>query len=643
VVLRRTVDGWQVDRAALQETRLPESIHQVAGRRLAHLSMEAQQVLRWAAIVGPMFWDGAVEEIGRVPRTQVQAALTKGLEQELIFERDTSSFEGQREFLFAKPAVQEVSYESVSREERQGIHSRVAAWLMAHSDEQASEHLGLIADHLERAGQTEQAVAYLQRAGEQAATQFANAEAVAYLSRALDLTPVDERVNCYALLLTREKVYDLQGARDAQARDLAALEELAETLDDAGRTQPEGQPAANRRAKVVLRRANYAEATADYPATIAAAQTAIRLGQAAQDAGIEAAGYLRWGWALWHQGEYKAAQPKLEQALSLAQAAGAREAEAYSLLNLGVSLTEQGEPARARACYEQALTICREIGDRQGESWAFNDLGIIASHQGSHAEARKYWEQGLHIAREMGDRRNEAIKLGNLGDIFAKQGDYAEARDYFEQTLSAHREIDDRDGVSNTLSNLGLLYHHLDDDETAREYSQQALLIAREIGSRLTEGYSLMNLGHALAGLDHPAEAADAYQQALVLWRESGQSNLAMEPLAGLASVSLTQGDLTQAQTWVERILSHLEDNDPATGSEHGLDGTEEPFRVYLTCYRVLSANQDPRAQTVLSTAYHLLQERAAKINDEALRRLFLENVAAHCEIVSEWRVANSK
>ena len=72
-------------------------------------------------------------------------------------------------------------------------------------------------------------------------------------------------------------------------------------------------------------------------------------------------------------------------------------------------------------------------------------------------------------------------------------------------------------------------------------------------------------------------------------------------------------------------------------GSGHALDGAVNPFRVYLTCYRVLKAGRDPRAQEVLGTAYRQLQERAAKITDEAIRRSFLENVAAHREIVWEW------
>jgi hypothetical protein len=80
--------------------------------------------------------------------------------------------------------------------------------------------------------------------------------------------------------------------------------------------------------------------------------------------------------------------------------------------------------------------------------------------------------------------------------------------------------------------------------------------------------------------------------------------------------------------------LDYLEDH-PA------LEGTLEPLRIYLTCYRVLSANGDGRAEEVLEAAYRLLQERAVTIEDQDLRRSYLENVAAHREIVAAWKEAS--
>jgi hypothetical protein len=67
------------------------------------------------------------------------------------------------------------------------------------------------------------------------------------------------------------------------------------------------------------------------------------------------------------------------------------------------------------------------------------------------------------------------------------------------------------------------------------------------------------------------------------------------------------------------------------------LDGIDDPFWIYLTCYQILRASDDAQAAEVLEAAYQLLQARAEKIEKEELRRSFLENVAAHREIVAEF------
>ncbi|MEW6094420.1 MAG: AAA family ATPase, partial [Chloroflexota bacterium] len=668
VVLLRTVSGWQVDHAALRAARLPESIRQVVWRRLEQLTATTRQVLRSAAVMGSVFWEGGVRAIGQVSRAQVRVALREGLEQELIREREESAFAGEREYLFASPTVREVAYESTSQEERRETHSRVAAWLMGCSDEEINEHLGLLAGHLEGAGLTEQAVTYLHRAGEQAAAQFANAEAIAYFSRALDLTPVDESARRYTLLLAREKVYDVRGEREPQSRDLAALEKLADILADD-----------RRRAEVALRRANLADMTGDNPAAIAAAQEAITLAQAARDVYLEALSHQQWGRGLDHSKEPTPARSQYEQALALARAGQSsasaveplRLVEAACLSFFGLDAFCKADYATAQTYSEEALRIYRELGDRRGELLAVNCLGAaICETQRIQSGARGYlkalqdhFKQVLFLAHEVGDRSRESMNLnnmghtfllggdyeqaknyskqafdmayeigfplvqglalGSLGFIFDRLGDYAQAQEHLEKSLSILREIDQHGSEGHVLANLGLLFHHLGDNQAAWECSQQALHIFQEVGS-VNQGLPLTNLGHALVGLGNLAEAADAYRQALAKWRDMKQYETAMEPLAGLARVALAQGDLAQAQTQVEEILSHLEINT--------LDGTDQPFLVYLTCYRVLLANQDPRAQAILATSYRLLQEQAAKITDEVMRSTFLEKVLVNRE-----------
>jgi tetratricopeptide (TPR) repeat protein len=292
----------------------------------------------------------------------------------------------------------------------------------------------------------------------------------------------------------------------------------------------------------------------------------------------------------------------------------------------------RGDYARSKDDHEQGLRICREVRDRWEERDALYGLGVIYAALADYATARHYLEQCLRMCRERNSQVQKGWALAHLGLVFHLQGDYASTETYYEQALHIGRETDNREIKTKTLIYTGLLSHHLGDDNAAQAYGQRVLRIIPnlDLGWAVDFVHVFAILGHALMGLGHPAEAAENYQQCLTIQRERGQHHLAVEPLAGLARVALAQGNPAKALAYVGEILGYLKDH-PA------LEGTLEPLRIYVTCYRVLLANGDPRAGETLDAAYRLLQERAATIEDENLRRSYLENVAAHREIVALW------
>jgi len=240
---------------------------------------------------------------------------------------------GQRLSLyrFQHHLFQRYLYNDLGEAERAYLHEDVGTVLEELYGDQADEVCVQLARHFVEAGIADKAATYLRRAGEQAAARFANDEALIYLGQALDLTPGSDVAARYAILLARERVYDVRGEREAQRQDLANLESLAARLGDPSTSrrgelvEPSGQAA--QQAEVALRQANLAEVTGDYPAAVVAAQTTVRLAQTIPDVGHEAAGCLHWGRALWRQGDFEAARPQLERALTLARDAGLRQWE----------------------------------------------------------------------------------------------------------------------------------------------------------------------------------------------------------------------------------------------------------------------------------------------------------------------------
>jgi len=158
----------------------------------------------------------------------------------------------------------------------------------------------------------------------------------------------------------------------------------------------------------------------------------------------------------------------------------------------------------------------------------------------------------------------------------------------------------DPEAESEGLAFLGLIRHHQDAHDEAWAAAQTAVQIACKLGARPQLGYALTCLGHTKVALGRLTEAITAYSEAAQIRQAIGEQPRA---LACLARVALLKGDLAAATVHVAIILQHL--------AHSTLDGTEEPQLVYLTCYSVLQACQDPRVSEILHTAYTLLQERA--------------------------------
>ncbi|MBN1485090.1 MAG: tetratricopeptide repeat protein, partial [Chloroflexia bacterium] len=352
-------------------------------------------------------------------------------------------------------------------------------------------------------------------------------------------------------------------------------------------------------AQLLVAQARFLAHQPRYPEALETAQRAVRLAHGVGDENTEAQGRCCWGEVLFRQARYAAARKQLDRSLSLARRSRMRPLEAECLRLLAGLCWGQDDHPGARAYLEEALRLGRKVGDRRHELSVLNNLTSIAVEQNDYMEARRYARQSLDLAHALGVRQSEALALINLGNVHLYLGDYAVARSLYEESLRLHREIGVRLGETVVLGNLGLLYCYQGQHERAREYGQRALRLAQKIGQRSLEAFMWMHLGCALEGLQADDEAAAAYRQALELRQALGQEKRAVEAQAGLARVALAQGRFDQAAGLAAQILDHL--------AKASLHGTEDPLRVYWTCYLVLTAVQDPRRREVLDTAYRQL------------------------------------
>ncbi|MCB0193343.1 MAG: tetratricopeptide repeat protein [Anaerolineae bacterium] len=384
----------------------------------------------------------------------------------------------------------------------------------------------------------------------------------------------------------------------------------------------------------------FTDLIADYHTALTAAQAAAKLAIHAGNMIQEIRSYLVWGNALWHRGRHKLAHFLFVQALTLARDNSNTYYEAESLQYLGNVYRQRGRHIIAREHYQKALTLYRGEGSQQNEAQCLSWLGYITSSRGDYATAQNHLKRAIKIYQRGGDRYLKQEPLRFLGLIQQNLGLYQDAQNYFQQVVDIAQEFGNRYTMALALSDWGINSCYLNNCDQAEIHCRDALAIARDIKDRYSEGYTSARLGFVLTSTGDLPAAAEAYRRAIHLRRKLGQDTIAILDLAELAWITMQRKQSSQALAQVDEILSWLESNDTTYFNELP--------RVYWRCYQILQATHptDPplRLKTigVLDATYNVLQNRADRIENEHLRRSYLEQVAIHRKITQAWRAEQS-
>ena len=325
--------------------------------------------------------------------------------------------------------------------------------------------------------------------------------------------------------------------------------------------------------------------------------------------------------------DFAAARTHYAQALTLYRQQQHRPGEGEVLNGLGWCSQQQHDLEQALTYLHQAEQIHQTIDNPHGQSMTLINLALVYEMLGDYRQAFAYRQQVLELLNQFDDPYQRVLINHGLGVLFSRLGDYAAAEPYYLHALEIDRAMGDRGGVAWTQNNLGLLYNQRGDYAAARTLHQEALQTSIELGATTTQGLAWSRLGQDYYGLGEFEESYDAYLEALTIQQKLGQQVWAIESKSGLAATQLALNMQDEALALVEEILDFL--------AAHSLDSAREPLLVYWNCYQVLLACQDQRAQALLETAYHLLQERAAKTPNAATHHTFLHHVSVHRAIIA--------
>jgi tetratricopeptide (TPR) repeat protein len=595
------------------EMIVPDTIQGVLSARIDRLPEKHKHLLQTASVLGREFsprllgevWDGS---------GALDALLSELKRLEFLFERTGAE---ESLYVFKHALTQEVAYESLLTSRRRALHAAVGRTLETFYAERLAERAEELAHHLTLGEVWEKAFVYLCTAGEKARQAFANQEAIAFYTQAIDVSG-----------------------------------RITPSLDEA-----QLLPVYEGRGLVWRLLTKYDDAIADF-------QVMLQMARASGNQHMEGESLCYLAYAH-HQKMSEDHMPFVEQyaqeALQLSQKTGDQKVRARSLVSLGTVEQVRGNLSEAVKKLEESFHIIRRGGYTDSLPPALLLLSAQNYWQGNFQSALRLSQEGVDVSRAIFDGFHELFCFGFLCQSHWSCGNYGKALVVLHEAMTKAHERENKFFLGRLTNTLGWFYHECGDIARAIEYDSESMELGRTSRVSNVEVSALINLGldylafgqhdrahsYLAPTLDRvEREAFGAHR-----WRWTIRLHI------GLAELSYTTGDYDQALRYVEeglkeaqrassqkyvalgwalrgKIIAKLGDTETA-GAELQraftlADQLQSPSLIYPIAYDLGQWNEstgnERDAMSLYGKAKATIEQMATAVEDEALRSTFLQS-----------------
>jgi DNA-binding SARP family transcriptional activator len=581
--LVRQYDGRAGD--DLHDARtLPTSLESAILTRLSTLSEAARSLIDIAAVGGTVVSIDVIQYASGWPLAEVLDATDELVDRFVL--RETAA--GSRgDYQFAHELIRDAVIRSMPRDLQTRRHRRFAKALLHLFPNRHDDFARALAQHFERAGQSDEAARFYARAARVAHDQFAWLDAIAFAEHALRLeTQPRERFFLHeAIESAASKRRD--GSRQDDA--IAKMLELAATLDDDAL-----------RAVALHRSSEFGLQTGDFERqrdatdrleSLAIASddkalrcTALRCRARAETAlgrpasavttlqSIEAIGHV--GRPLSEQIQDLRVLAHAHADVANFDAARAAMTEAEERAGPAPSLADQVAIVRTRAMLslEMAerteaarlspilLDLCRKIGDVEGEGNAYQHAARIDWWAFDIASARKNLRAATAIFERIGKLQSRASIAINAGALENHVGLLDDAERFYAEALTYANRFESVAFRALCHGNFAYAARLRGDGERALDEAERALQFARTANNARLIAINLGQTGFALADLARDADRSfGCFNEALDLCTNYGFGDERLELIADMIPTLIAFEKLDTAALFareLERAIS---------------------------------------------------------------------------------------
>jgi len=450
--------GWEVE-----SLQLPPTVRDAVVARMSRLSAPARDLANLASVVGARITFDQLAALSPLAGENLATAFD-----ELCGHRILEEVEGPAgpAYDFAHPVLQQVTYSALGAARARLLHASVAESLESYYGKHARDHAGELAFHFTRSGAlAPKAVLYLSEAGSAALAAYANREAAAFLTAALqqldnsDDQDVDRDEIVRGLARARQRLGDYDGALTlwSSARAAAALRQ-----DHAALATIE-----NRMGLACYWSGRFDEALQHYAAGLDAAARG-------PDRDIIVRLHLANATCLQELGRLDASKEQVQSALVAAEKAGSAEmlARAHRALLLLYAWTGPADLALEHR--KKAIQFAEASGEKMLEWTAHWGMGLLAGLTGKAAEIKDHIRQCERLEEQL---RSPLLPLwtAELSIQYASWvGEWDSGLALGERTIALARSLRQRTLLPRLLVWTGLIYLWRHDLERAKAYFDEA-------------------------------------------------------------------------------------------------------------------------------------------------------------------------
>lgn len=377
-----------LDGSSGDDLPVPDTVQAIIQARIDMLDEPERRLLEAAAVVGRVFWSGAVSFLTGMAVEEVDSTFRRLARRDLVRPVRRPSMLGQSEFTFTHVLIRDVAYSRLTRDRRGRLHESTASWLEAVSGDRAADAAELLAHHH---------------------------------AAALELRPTDDperRARVYRfLMLAGERAKAFDAGRGKEFFSRAA--ELAGSDVDRGRAQLE-----------------MARLEFDSPEdALAAAASAAQAFAAAGDAEAEAEATELSSGIEWYRGNSAAVDAHDARALELIRGLPPTSAVAKVLSAVSTKAQLAGREEESLELADRALAIAREVGDTETYARTLITRASALAQIGDW-EAIEDVREGLRIHLDRNETTFAARAYSNLATMLGVIGRVEDALAVGEEAIA---------------------------------------------------------------------------------------------------------------------------------------------------------------------------------------------------------------